>query len=382
MNKKIAVFHNALDTIGGGEMIALYLTRLLDADLYTTNIDKESIISMGFEDIYEKIYSIGKIPKQAPFKQQHALWRFKNLNLKNKYDYHIIAGDWAMSGAINNKPCMWYAHTPLNEIWAFKDFIKKNIIPKSKHIPYDIWCFINQKLTQSYAKHIDNWVCASDIAKQRIKEYYNHDSTIIYPPVDTESFKKNINIEIDQKDYWLSVNRLAQNKKIEMQIDAFSKLPNENLIIVYDYDNGSKELEKYKNTIIDYAKPYKNITFINAPERNKLIKIYQQSKGFITTSINESFGTTAVEAMAAGKPVIAPESGGYIYTIKDQETGILIKNLTTEEITKSVNKISNNLNTNPLYYKDNCINRAELYSVENFTKNIKNIVYSIHENSK
>ena len=41
--KKIAIFHNALDNIGGAELVDLILARELDADIYTTNIDKEKI---------------------------------------------------------------------------------------------------------------------------------------------------------------------------------------------------------------------------------------------------------------------------------------------------------------------------------------------------
>ena len=88
---KIAIFHNFLDNIGGAEMVSLILARELKADIYTTNIDKEKIKKMGFSNI--NIFSIGKVPLNAPFRQQSALLRFRFLNLKNKYDFFIISGD-------------------------------------------------------------------------------------------------------------------------------------------------------------------------------------------------------------------------------------------------------------------------------------------------
>src|SRR6056297_1349682 len=105
--QKIAIFHQFLDNIGGAEIVTLILARKLNADVYTTNIDKNKIKNIGFEDLIPKIYSIGKIPIKAPFRHQFALYIFSKLKLKNLYDFFIIAGDWAVSGAKHNKPNLW-----------------------------------------------------------------------------------------------------------------------------------------------------------------------------------------------------------------------------------------------------------------------------------
>ncbi len=368
MNNNIAIFHNALDTIGGGEMVALYLARELKADLYTTNIDKESIIKMGFEDVLNNIFSIGKIPRKAPFKQQMALYRFRKLNLKNKYQHYIIAGDWAMSAGVNNKPNLWYAHTPLNEIWSFKDFIKHNMLKRWQWFFYDIWCFLNQKLTKQYSKHIDIWISASDVSHDRIKKYYNQESKIIYPPIDTKKYK--ISEDCKKDDYWISVNRLAQNKRVEMQIEAFAGLENENLIIVYDYDNGSSELIKYKDNILNLAQKYKNIKLIQAPEKEDLINLYKKAKAFITTSTGESAGMTSLEAMSSGLPVIAPKDGGYRQTISD-DVGILIEEMNNKNIIEAIKTISSNIKKDKNKYYNNCISKAASYDLSEFIRKIK-----------
>lgn len=111
---KIAVFHNFMDNIGGAERVGLTLARELNADLYTTNIDKDKIKKMGFDDV--RLISIGSIPINPPFRQQAALHKFRHLNLGKKYDFYIIDGDWAMSSAVNNKPNLWFVHSPIREI--------------------------------------------------------------------------------------------------------------------------------------------------------------------------------------------------------------------------------------------------------------------------
>ena len=123
---KIAIFHNYMDNIGGAEIVGLTLARELNADLYTTNIDQEKIDKMGFPDI--KPISIGRVPINAPLRQQMALWKFRRLNLGKKYDFYIIDGDWAMAGAVHNKPNMWYVHSPIREIWDAYKFTREHMV--------------------------------------------------------------------------------------------------------------------------------------------------------------------------------------------------------------------------------------------------------------
>jgi hypothetical protein len=152
LSMKIAVFHNFMDNIGGAEIVTLTLARELNADIYTTNISPSHITEMGFEDVLPRIYSIGNIPIQAPFRQQLAFFKFWRLNLKKSkpgmaYDRYIISGDWAMSGAVHNKPNIWYVHSPLHELWAFKDKIRNTMVVFWKRPIYDFWVWFNRKLT-------------------------------------------------------------------------------------------------------------------------------------------------------------------------------------------------------------------------------------------
>ena len=101
---KVAIFHNYLDNIGGAEMVTLIMARELNADIYTTNIDREKIRLMGFSDL--SIRSIGSVPQNAPYRQQMTMFYFHNLNLRGAYDAYIISGDWAVAGGRKNAPCI------------------------------------------------------------------------------------------------------------------------------------------------------------------------------------------------------------------------------------------------------------------------------------
>lgn len=361
---KIAVFHSFLDNIGGAEMVTLTLARELNADLYTTNISKENISKMGFADVLPRIFSIGKVPRQAPFRQQLAFWRFRQLNLKNKYDFYIISGDWAMSAAVNHHPNIWYAHSPLNELWEFRDFVKKELLNFWKVPVYNIWVLFNQKLSLRYSLCVDNWVANSLNTKNRISKYYNQDAQIIYPPIYTKEYRNN-----PAQDFWLSVNRLAALKRPEMQIKAFKNLPSEKLIMVASYEKGVVQFESCKKKIDELK--LDNVLIKHWVEDKELKELYANCKGFMTTAQNEDFGMTVVEAMASGKPVIAPDEGGYKESVVDGQTGILIDDINGVKIAEAMKEIKNRMSHDRLIYKDACLNQAKKFDTSVFISKIK-----------
>lgn len=359
--KKIAIFHNFLDNIGGAEIVTLYLSRELNADIYTTNFNPEKIREMGFDA--KRIFSIGKIPINSPFKQEFAYWRFRLLNLKNKYDFYIISGDWAMSGAVNNKPNLWYVHSPTREIWDLYKYTRKFLVKWWQRPLFDIWVLIRRIMNKSDVKKVERFVCSSINVRKRLKKYLNRNAVIISPPVETNKFYYKEN-----SGFWLSVNRLTNYKRIEMQLKAFEKLPNEKLIILGPHEKSQHFIAytEYCNKI----KP-KNVEIISKIEREKLIDFYANCKGFITTSKDEDFGITPVEAMAAGKAVIAPNEGGYKETIINNKTGILIDNIDENKLTEAIINIGKEIDVDPLKFRNICQEQARKFDVEIFIQKIK-----------
>ncbi|MBL7072014.1 MAG: glycosyltransferase [Candidatus Omnitrophica bacterium] len=359
-SKKIAVFHNCMDNIGGAEIVCLILARELNADLYTTNIDEDKIKKMGFSGI--NIRSIGRIPANPPFRQQAALAKFQRLNLGSDYAFYIIGGDWAVSGAVNNKPNLWYVHAPMREIWDLYEYTRQTMVPPLFRIAFDFWIRHNRKLVRGFVKDVQGMACNSRNTQRRIKNYLSRDTAIVNPPVDTAGFRCG-----GIGDYWLSVSRLIYHKRVDIQMEAFTRLPEERLIIV-----GSYEKAGHFKKCADHLKRIKpsNVEIRSWISREELIGLYAGCKGFITTSRDEDFGMTPVEAMASGKPVIAPDEGGCKETVVNNVTGLLIDNINADKLAAAILKISEE----PLKYKNACLERAKKFSTEVFIGKIKKMI--------
>jgi glycosyltransferase involved in cell wall biosynthesis len=148
---------------------------------------------------------------------------------------------------------------------------------------------------------------------------------------------------------------------------AFRELPNERLILVGSYEQ-SRHFKRYAN----YIKKIKpdNVEIVSWIDFNTLTKLYANCKGFITTAMDEDFGLTPIEAMASGKPVIAPNEGGYKETIIDGMTGKLIDNITVKKLTEAIKKIG----VNPESYKDACQKQAKKFDTKVFIQKINKII--------
>jgi len=359
--ERIAIFHNYMDNIGGAEIVTLILARELNADIYKTNFDVEKIRKMGFD--VENIFSIGRIPINAPFRQESAYWKFRKLKLGRKYDFYLIAGDWAMSGAVNNKPNLWYVHSPTREIWDLYDYVRRELVNSRDKFIFDLWVFFRRRLNRFDSRKVNKYVSNSLNVKKRVKKYLKKNSGIVHPPIETEKYKCK-----ESKGYWLAVNRLLDHKRVDLQVKAFSKMPDEKLIIVGSYEN-SEHFQGYAR-YIKKIKP-ENVEIKSWIDFKELVELYAGCKGFITTALDEDFGMTPLEAMASGKPVIASNEGGYKETVLDGKTGILIDEIDSEKIIEAVRKINLELEDNAEKYRGECIKQAKKFDIKIFIKRIK-----------
>ena len=147
---------------------------------------------------------------------------------------------------------------------------------------------------------------------------------MIYPGVDVDFYKSKSNRHKENGGYWLSVNRLYPQKRIELQIEAFKQLPDEKLIIVGGYAKGDHAWRYIKKLKLLEELP-ENITYLGTVPEEELSELYGNCRGFITTAQDEDFGLTPIESMACGCPVIAWMDGaGPNQTVVNNINGLFV----------------------------------------------------------
>lgn len=352
---KIAIFHDYIGAIGGGEKLVLTLARGLGADVITTDVDEDSVKKMGFEDA--NIISLGETVKLPPLKQISASLKFAMCDFSKEYDFFIFSGNWAHFAARRHKPNLYYCHTPVRAFYdLYYSFLQRQSFIRT--LLFKAWVALHRPISEYYIKHVERILANSRNTQARVKKYLHRDSEVIYPPIDTSKYKFK-----ESGDFWLSVNRLYPEKRIELQIEAFRQMPKEKLIIIGSYaagDHASKYAEKVKHSLP------KNIELRGSVPEAVLIDLYSRCKGYITTAMDEDFGMTPVEAMASGKPVICVKEGGYLESMIDGITGILVKP-EANDIILAIRTISKK----PEAYRKACEQQSKNFDTHNFIESMK-----------
>lgn len=362
MAKKIAIFHDYFGAIGGGERVVLAMAKILNADIITT--DTDAIKKMNTD---VPVISLGKTLKYPGLKQISATLKFYFCNFSHDYDFFIFSGNWAHYASHRHHPNIWYCHTPVRVFYdQYELFVGSQNILKRPFVK--LWIFFHRYFDRKSIASVDSIITNSYNVKNRVTRYYGRDANVIYPPVDVMQF----NFQ-RYGDFWLSVNRLYPEKRVELQIEAFRKLPEENLIIAGGVGEGDHSVTYAKRIMKDIPD---NIKFLGNIPQDALIDLYSRCKGLIATAIDEDFGITPIEAMASGKPVVAVNEGGFKETITS-DTGVLVEP-SIDRIIEGIQQVSKN----PEQYKDACIERVKVFDVKIFKEKIRNIVFNVEKKLK
>jgi glycosyltransferase involved in cell wall biosynthesis len=199
-----------------------------------------------------------------------------------------------------------YCHSPFRYAWHERE-------PAVEHVPALV-----RPLGRGLLRHIRNWdeaasqrvthyIANSHITAERIHDYYARDATVIHPPVQIERFHS-----APAEDFFLVVSEVLWHKRLENALQA-AKRARQRLVVV----GGGPDL---KRLIALYGS---DATFLGRISDDELASLYARARALVVPNIEE-FGIAAVEAQAAGRPVIAADGGGANETVVPGETGVLV----------------------------------------------------------
>lgn len=356
---RVAFIHDWLTGMRGGEKVLEELVDLFPESEIFTLLHIKGSVSEKLEG--KKIHTsfIQKFPFKRKF-YRHYLPLFpaaiESFNLKG-FDLVFSSSHCVAKGAIPypGVPHICYCHTPMRYAWdLFDDYFG------NRRGLYRI--FIDRVMTRlrewdvASSSRVDVFIANSTLVKKRIARYYRRDAEIVHPPIDVEFFK----CEERRGEHYLMVSSHVPYKRIDIAIEAFSRLPEEKLVIV----GKGPLLKKHKKI----ASP--NIEFVYDIDNEKLRELYCKARAFIHTA-KEDFGMVMAEAQSCGVPVIAYGEGGSLDIVREN-TGVLFSDQTPEALEEAIK------NFNRKTYSQEEIRRNALrFSKEEFRGKILNLIERI-----
>ena len=329
---KVAIIHYWFITRRGGEKVVESILKLFpDADIYTLFYDKDKYGGyLEKHKIYTSKYN-------SPFFRKHYQKLFPfypkfldSLQLKKNYDLIISSESGPAKGIKiqNNAKHICYIHSPMRYCWGFTNEYLKTINPIFRPIAKHFFEKL-KKWDLTTVNNVDFYIANSNNVANRVEKFYNRDSEVIYPPIDSKKF--NEPLKENKKKHFLSFGAITPYKRIDLLIDCFNK-NGEKLLIIGEGSEKEKLMKKAK----------KNIIFLGFVNDDDLDFYISNSKALLFPG-EEDFGIIPLEVMTKGIPVIAYNKGGALETVLQSEktknsTGVFFEKQNSLSIQKAIDK--------------------------------------------
>ncbi len=328
---RVALVHDYLTQYGGAERVLDVLKELFpDAPVFTSIVDLTEFPAHYRDwEIHESF--IRRVPgSERYYRALLPLYppAFRSFQ-RSLSDFDVILSDssaWshqASGGAQSVRVC--YCHSPARFLYNDENYLAPAIVPRPlKPILPPVLAGL-RAVDQRSARGVDHYIANSATVAGRIRSVYDREADIIYPPVDTERYDDGSITE--PGDYLLVVSRLVPHKRVDLPVQAATRagLP---LKVV----GTGRALDSLR------AQAGPTVEFLGRRDDDEVASLLRGARAFVLPGA-EDFGMTAVEAQAAGRPVIAYGIGGALESVIDGETGLFFPEPTVESLLDAIDRL-------------------------------------------
>ena len=351
---KVAIVHEWFSTYAGSERVVEQLLDVVpQADLFAL-VDFLADNNRGF---------IGNRPVTTSFIQKMP-WAKKKFRAYlplmplaveqldvSGYDVVISSNHAVAKGVIigPDQRHVSYVHSPIRYAWDLQhQYLKEEGLTGLRGCAARLVLHYLRLWDQSSAARVNTFVANSKYIARRIKNCYQRDAEVIYPPVDVDAFE----LHEAKENFYLTASRLVPYKRMPLIAEAFAAMPDRKLVIVGD----GSDLDKVK------AAAGPNVEVLGYQSTATLRDLMRRAKAFVFAA-EEDFGITPVEAMACGTPVIAYGRGGATESVVDGQSGLFFEKQTPASIIDAVQRFEQ---SSDHYVPTDIRRRAEFFRPERF----------------
>jgi len=310
---RVALVHDWLTGMRGGERVLEGLLEIFPQAEIFTLIHRPGSVSSHIES--RPIHT--SFVDDVPF--VHGRYRYllplfpravESFDLQG-FDLVISSSHCVAKGARppEGVPHLCYCHTPMRYVW---DQYQQYFGPgRANPLVRAAVATVAPKLRRwdvSSADRVDHFVANSECVGDRIRRHYGRPAAVVYPPVDLERFRPALTRET-REDFYLVLGALVPYKRVDLAVEAFNRT-GRRLVIAGD----GSELSRLGKM----AGP--GVSFLGRVTDEEVVDLLSRCRAFLFPG-EEDFGITAVEAQAAGAPVIAYGRGGALETVVGMQDG-------------------------------------------------------------
>ncbi len=301
---RVAIVHDWLTGMRGGERVLEALLDLWpDAEIFTL-LHVPGSVSARIESRPIHTSFVDRIPAARP-RYRALLPLFpaavERFDLRG-FDLVVSSSHCVAKGARPpaDSPHLSYCHTPMRYVWDLYD----DYFGPGRASPPVRWLMpaVARRLRRwdaASADRVDAFVASSEHIRDRIRRCYGRNAVVVHPPVDVGRFRP----APSRDDFYLVVSALVPYKRIDVAVEAFNALGRPLVVVGSGPESG--RLRRAAGSGIRFAGWL--------PDAD-VAHLLGRCRAFIHPA-REDFGIAAVEAQAAGAPVIAFRAGGALETV-------------------------------------------------------------------
>src|SRR5215210_1096690 len=304
---RVALVHDFLLDLRGAERVFLSLCDAFpEADVFTAVYDEQGTEGRFAGRRVRTSWLQALRPTARTFRALLPFYpaAMESLDLRG-YDVVLSSSSAWAHGVIPEESAVHvcYCHNPFRYAWNARDetLARRDVVSRAVlRVIFQRW----RQWDWIAAQRVDTYVANSDTTRLRIQRFFNRDAEVLHPPVQTSRFAPG-----PVGDAYVILSELVPHKHIDVAVRAFDRLRLPLLVVGDGPDE--RRLKRLAGPTIRFAG-----RLTDADTARTL----QRARALVVTA-KEEFGIAAVEAQAAGRPVIALDEGGVCDTVVDGVTG-------------------------------------------------------------